>query len=92
MAEIHDLINRLGQEEARLAIPTEMTAGLKPRSKQMILAQADWSRRIDWAADILDREQLRRNWLHSGFCLTALPHTKRRTTARLKVCEMGILH
>jgi hypothetical protein len=76
MAEIHDLINRLGQEEARLAIPTEMTAGLKPRSKQMILAQADWSRRIDWAADILDREQLRRNWLHSGFCLTALPHTK----------------
>ena len=33
-------------------------------------------RRIIWAADILSSEQITRWYLHSGFCLVALPHAK----------------
>lgn len=84
MAEIHDLILELGHEGARERMPAELTAGLDPRrptdARQLQRLRVDWERRVDWAADIMAREHLKRNWLHSGFALVALPHTKPRET------------
>jgi hypothetical protein len=77
MAEIHDLIVRLGRDEARHQLPAELLSEVDPRDpRQLDQVKADWERRVDWASDIMTRERLRRNWLHSGFCLVALPHTK----------------
>ena len=80
MAEIHDLIARLGPDRAKASLPAELADGLDPRRRQdaqeLARRRQDWERRVDWAAEMLVVEKLRRNWLHSGFCLVALPHTK----------------
>jgi hypothetical protein len=93
MAEIHDLILELGQERARDEVPRELLIGLDPkksRDRQDIARiTADWQRRVDWAADIMAREDLKRNWLHSGFCLVALPHTRPADTTRAYSLKNG---
>jgi hypothetical protein len=82
MSDIHELVARLGAEEARARPPADLLAGLDPRRRRADAREAqrrlqDWQRRVLWAAETLaSAEGLRRNWLHSGFCLVALPHTK----------------
>jgi hypothetical protein len=77
MAEIHDLIVRLGRAEARRQLPDELLGAIDPADpRQVERLRADWERRVDWASDIMTSEHLRRTWLHSGFCLVALPHTR----------------
>ena len=80
MAEIHDLITRIGHDAARDQVPADRLGGLDPAlprdRRQIAVITGEWQRQVDWAADIMSREQLRRNWLHGGFCMVALPHTK----------------
>jgi hypothetical protein len=93
MAEIHDLIAQLGPDQAKSSLPVDYLDGLDPKRRQdareIERRLQDWQRRVDWAADMLAVENLKRNWLHSGFCLVALPHTRPANNARPHTLKNG---
>jgi hypothetical protein len=46
-------------------------------------------RRILWASEVMSAEQIRRWYLHSGFCLVALPHSRPKDTRASYVLRNG---
>ena len=85
MAEIHDLVLRIGRDAAKEAPPDDLFRGLSQERQGSAIAErrlSEWRRQVDWAADIMAVERPKSNWLHSGFCLVALPHTKPHEKAK----------
>jgi len=94
MAEIRDRVARLGPERAKGQPPRELLDGLDPRrrardAQELCRRVQDWHRRVDWAAEMLAVDNVKRNWLHSGFCLVALPHTRPANNAKPHTLKNG---